>query len=87
VFFPPSYTGVFSKQKIAFHNRSRVTLQFNIKVPRKFEEEIFFDPFTALLKPNQTAHIISSMVPLKKKKYRIKIPVEYWGNETQGEVD
>lgn len=87
MFFPPSYTGVFSKQKVSFHNKSRVSLQYNIKVPRKFEEEVFFDPFTALLKPNQTSHVLCSMIPLKKKKYRVKIPIEFWGNDTQGEIE
>jgi len=39
IFFPPSYTGVFTKQKIQFHNKSRVPLMNKINIPEKFADE------------------------------------------------
>jgi len=39
IFFPPSYTGVFTKQKIQFHNKSRVPLMYKINIPEKFADE------------------------------------------------
>jgi hypothetical protein len=76
LFFPPSFIGVHSRQMIAFHNRSRVPLSFVIKTPAKFSSEVIFTPSKAILLPNQTDFVSCSLMPLKKKKYHIKVPID-----------
>ena len=79
IFFPPSFIGVHSKQKIGFHNRSRVPLSFFINVPKKYRDELMFGPLRSVLLPNQTDYITCSLMPLKKAKYHIKVPIEVHG--------
>ena len=81
VFFPPSFLGVHSKQKIAFLNKSRVSLSYAINVGPKHLNELFFHPANATLLPNQVEYVTCSFMPLKKKKYRMKVPIEIFGEE------
>ena len=79
VFFPPSFLGVHSRQLVAFHNRSRVPLSYFVKTPMKSMSEVIFTPQKAVLMPNQTDFVSCSLMPLKKKKYHVKVPVEVTG--------
>ena len=87
VFFPPSFLGVHSKQKIGFHNRSRVPLSYVINVPRKFREELMFGPLREILLPNQSSFVTCSLMPLKKAKYHMKVPIEVYGESSDQVVD
>lgn len=82
IFFPPSFIGVHSKQKIGFHNRSRVPLNFFINVPKKYRDELMFGPLRSILLPSQTDYITCSLMPLKKTKYHIKVPIEVYGEKS-----
>lgn len=82
IFFPPSFIGVHSKQKIGFHNRSRVPLNFFINVPKKYRDELMFGPLRSILLPSQTDYITCSLMPLKKTKYHIKVPIEVYGENS-----
>jgi hypothetical protein len=87
VFFPPSYVGVFSKQKISFHNRSRIPLNFVINTQNKNKGELLFDPVQKVLLPNETSYVLCSMIPLKKKKYQLKVPVDVFGEQMDQVVE
>lgn len=87
IFFPPSFLGVHSKQKIGFHNRSRVPLSYVINVPRKYREELMFGPLREVLLPNQTSYVTCSLMPLKKSKYHMKVPIEVYGENSDEVVD
>ena len=79
LFFPPSFLGVHSKQKISFLNKSRIPLSFAINVAAKNSSELIFQPERSILLPNQIEYITCSFMPLKKKKYQIKVPVDIVG--------
>lgn len=87
IFFPPSFLGVHSKQKIGFHNRSRVPLSYAINVPRKYREELMFGPLREVLLPNQSSFVTCSLMPLKKAKYHMKVPIEVYGENIDQMVD
>jgi len=76
IYFPPSFTGVVSKQKFELHNISRVPLEYIIEVPKKYENELFIKPNQKVLKPNEIIHLLCSFVPFKKKAYKIKVPIK-----------
>ena len=73
--FPPSYTGVISKQKVKIHNTSRVPLEYRIDVPKKYENELYLEPSTSILKPNEIKYLLSSFIPYRKKTYKISVPI------------
>ena len=76
IYFPPSYTGVFSSQKIYIKNLSRIPIEYSIQVPEKYREEAYLVPRTGLLKPNEKTNLNCSFIPFKKKKYNIQIPMQ-----------
>ena len=75
LFFPPTFIGVSSKQKLAIKNDSRIPLEFEWKVPEKYKTEVQFDPPKAYLLPNEETKVTTTFTPLKKKEYIIDIPV------------
>lgn len=40
LFFPPTFVGVSSKQKVSIKNDSRIPLEFEWKVPEKYKTEV-----------------------------------------------
>lgn len=40
MFFPPTFIGVSSKQKLSIKNDSRIPLEFEWKVPEKYKTEV-----------------------------------------------
>ena len=75
IYFPPSYIGVISKQYFNIQNKSRIPLNYEITIPKKFSEEVYLEPKTNTLKPNESARLLCSFIPYKKRSYHIKIPI------------
>jgi hypothetical protein len=75
LFFPPAYVGVQAKQKFKVKNDSRIAVEYEWRVPEKYENEVSFDPNRALLQPNETIEVCSNLTPLKKKEYYITVPL------------
>lgn len=78
IYFPPSFTGVVSKQKFKIHNTSRASLEYVIQVPPKYESELYIEPKSSILKPNEIKHLLSSFIPYRKKNYKITVPVKVY---------
>ncbi|EGR30025.1 hypothetical protein IMG5_144000 [Ichthyophthirius multifiliis] len=76
IYFPPSYTGVYSRQKVKIDNLSRITLEYKIYVPPKYSQELYLEPSEGKIKPNEHIFIDCSFIPYKKKNYRIKVPIQ-----------
>ncbi|KAM3137891.1 hypothetical protein pb186bvf_009972 [Paramecium bursaria] len=76
VFFPPSFVGVYSRQKITVHNQSRVLMQYQVQIPEKYSNELYIEPANGQIRPNETLHLDCQFIPYKKnKEYRIKVPL------------
>jgi hypothetical protein len=75
LFYPPTYTGVSSKQKLSIKNEARIPLQFEWKVPDKYKTEIFFEPQKSLLMPNEETRVSCTFTPMKKKEYLLSVPI------------
>jgi len=75
LFFPPTFIGVSSKQKISVKNDSRIPLEIEWKVPEKYKAAIIFEPQRMSLKPNEEQKIGATFTPLKRKEYIIQIPM------------
>lgn len=75
LFFPPTFTGVSSKQKVSVKNESRIPLEFEWKVPEKYRTEVNFEPKKGYLLPNEETKVVSTFTPLKKKEYHLSIPI------------
>jgi hypothetical protein len=75
LFFPPTFTGVSSKQKVHVKNDARIPLEFEWKVPEKYRTEVCFEPTKSYLLPNEETNVVCTFTPLKKKEYLLSIPV------------
>lgn len=75
LFYPPTFTGVSSKQRLSIKNDARIPLQYEWKVPDKYKTEIFFEPQRAFLMPNEETKVICTFTPLKKKEYILSVPI------------
>ena len=75
LFYPPSFTGVSTKQKFLVKNDSRIPLEYEWRVPDKYRNEVNFTPVKGLLSPNEEAKLVAVFTPLKKKEYQINIPL------------
>lgn len=65
IFFPPSYLGVSSRQKLRIQNTSRIPVEVRWEIPEKYKTEVLFDPGKLKLKPNEVAPITCSFTPLR----------------------
>lgn len=72
VYFPEAALGVFSKQTMRITNNSKIDLAYEITVPEKYKEELFFEPASGLIKQNENLAISCGFVPYTKKPYKIK---------------
>jgi hypothetical protein len=75
LFYPPTYVGVSSKQKVTVKNESRIPVEYEWKVPEKYRREVQCQPSKAVLQPNEQTKILVTFTPLKKKEYIVNIPV------------
>ena len=75
MFYPPTYTGVSSKQRLSIKNEARIPLQYEWKVPEKYKTEIFFEPSKSLLMPNEETKVSCTFTPMKKKEYILSVPI------------
>ena len=75
LFYPPTFTGVSSKQRLSIKNDARIPLQYEWKVPDKYKTEIFFEPQKAFLMPNEETKVVCTFTPLKKKEYILSVPI------------
>ena len=78
IYFPPSYTGVYSRQKLKIKNLARIPIEYTIEVPDKYEDEVYLEPKTSKLKPNEHMLLDCSFIPYKKKNYLIHIPLKIY---------
>ena len=44
LFYPPTFIGVSSKQKLSIKNTSRIPIECEWKVPEKYKTEVQFEP-------------------------------------------
>ena len=75
LFFPPTFAGVSSKQKLTIKNDARIPLEYEWKVPEKYKGEVFFEPHKSWMMPNEETKITCTFTPLKKKEYMLNVPV------------
>ena len=75
LFFPPAYVGVQAKQKFKVKNDSRIPIEYEWRIPEKYDHEVSFEPTKALLQPNETIEVCANFTPLKKKEYQITVPL------------
>lgn len=75
LFFPPTYTGVSSKQKLKLRNNSRIPLEYECIVPSKYKEVVLFDPVKGILQANESKNVICTFTPLAKREYSLSIPM------------
>lgn len=73
IYFPPSFTGVCSRQKVKVENLSRVALEYTIQVPEKYSQELYLEPQIGKIQPNEHIFLDCSFIPYKKKNYKIKV--------------
>ena len=66
---------MYSSQKIKVQNLSRISLNYQIQIPKKYREELYLDPEQGQIKPNETIFLDCSFVPYSKKQYKIKVPL------------
>ena len=78
IYFPPSYTGVYSRQKLKIKNLARIPIEYTIDIPTKYEDEVYLEPKTSKLKPNEYMLLDCSFIPYKKKTYQIHIPMRVY---------
>ena len=76
LFFPPTYPGVSSKQKLIVKNDSQIPIEYECMVPSKFKEVVLFDPVKALLQSQEEKHITTTFTPLAKNEYRLSVPMQ-----------
>ena len=75
LFYPPTFIGVSSKQKLSIKNTSRIPIECEWKVPEKYKTEVQFEPQHIYLLPNEEGKITTTFTPLKKKEYIINVPI------------
>jgi len=56
-------------------NDSRIALEYEWAVPEKYRNEITFEPSRACMQPNEDVSVAVTFTPLKKKEYRIIVPI------------
>jgi hypothetical protein len=76
LFFPPTYTGVSSKQKLIIKNNARIPLEYDWLVPNKYKDVVLFDPPRAVLQANEEKKISCTFTPLAKREYSLSIPMQ-----------
>ena len=75
MFFPPSYSGVSTKQKFPVKNQSRIPVEYEWRVPEKYKNEVKFEPHKARLMPNEMTQVQAVFTPLRRKEYQITVPL------------
>jgi hypothetical protein len=76
LFFPPTYTGVSSNQKLCIKNNSRIPLEYECVVPKTYQEIVIFDPPKAILQANEERKVACTFTPLAKREYVLSIPLQ-----------
>lgn len=76
LFFPPTFTGVFTKQDLEVENLSKLPVQFRVEVPEKFSDEVFFEPSDGVLQAGENLKLGVCFIPQSKKQYKVKIPLK-----------
>lgn len=75
LFFPPTYPGVSSKQKLSIKNNGRVPIEYEMQAPDKYKEAIIFDPSKLILQANEEVRMVCQFTPAKKKEYQFSVPM------------
>ena len=51
-------------------------MSYSIDVPEKYQTELYIEPSSGQIKPNEVLHLDCQFIPYKKnKKYKIKVPM------------
>lgn len=64
-----------AKQLFKVKNDSRIPVEYEWRIPEKYDKEVSFEPSRALLQPNETIEVCANFTPLKKKEYQITVPL------------
>ena len=75
LYFTPTFTGVYSKKSYRIENISKNNVLYKIKVPEKYQQELYFEPSEKELLPNEVFNVDAFFSPSSKRKYKIKVPV------------
>lgn len=71
IYYPPTFMGVASKEKLTIKNDSLVQCEVSCSVPDKYSEEISFLPQTFRLRGNETRDISCTFTPKKPQPYTV----------------
>lgn len=50
-------------------------MEYEWRVPEKYQNEINFEPSKVLLQPNEAVYVMANFTPLRKKEYQITVPL------------
>ena len=71
IYYPPTFMGVASKEKLIVKNDSLVQCEISCLIPDKYSEEISFLPQTFRLRGNETRDIYCTFTPKKPQPYTV----------------
>ena len=73
--FSQQQKSVYSNQRVKVQNLSRIALEYEIQIPKKYKDELYLEPAQGSIKPNETLFLECSFIPYRKKDYKIKVPM------------
>jgi len=71
IYYPPTFMGVASKEKLRIKNESLVQCDVSCVIPEKYKEEITFFPQTFRLKGNEIREVSCTFIPKKPQPYTV----------------
>ena len=75
LYFPPSYPGVSTKEKVRVRNNSLITMDIRCSVPQSKRNEVSFEPETVRLRPKEIVDTICTFTPLSMEPILLDIPI------------
>ncbi len=71
IYYPPTFMGVASKEKLKIKNDSLVQCDVSCIIPEKYREEITFFPQTFRLRGNEVREVSCTFTPKKPQPYTL----------------
>ena len=71
IYYPPTFMGVASKEKLKVKNDSLVQCDVSCVIPEKYKEEITFFPQTFRLRGNEIREVACTFIPKKPQPYTV----------------
>ena len=87
LFFPPSYSGVSSRQRLSIKNNARVPVEYECKVPAKYREIALFDPAKGVLAANEEKRLLCTFTHMKKREYVLSVPLHVKHLKSQADMN